>query len=176
MSPALRTENPQAVERSVTAGLQIDPMRDTSLPYRLLTALGVAFLLLAAGWGEAHAHSSRSVASTANAGGPRHAEVAAASASALGHAAYLPADRSTSPMPLGHCPSGLSPACSPPPALVPAVSVSLPEPKDRPPTGAAVADLPCEPIADRREEYGSRKERSPLPPTRPRLRTQRFLI
>lgn len=148
------------------------PMRDTSFPYRLLMALGVASLLLAAGWGEAHAHPSHSGAATTNAGGLRHA----ASTSALDHAAYLPADRSTSPMPLGHCPSGLSLTCSPPPAIVPAVAVSLPEPTTRRLTGAAVADLSRAHIAHRREEPVSREEGPPPPPTRPRLRTQRFLI
>lgn len=152
-------------------------MRDTFHTHRLLTVLGSA-LLLAAGWGEAHAHSSHSGSRTSavDTKSPHHAEAAHASSPAPSHAIYLPVERSSLPVPRGHCPSRLFLICGPLPAVVPTVVTSLPEPTGRFLTAREAEWLSPLHFTHLGKKHAGWEQVGSLLSTSLRLWTRRFLI
>lgn len=153
-------------------------LRDMLHTHRLLTVLGAALLLLAAGWGEARAHSSHSGsrASVVDTGSRHHAAAAHTSGTALSHAIYLPAERSSLPVQKGHCPSRLSLTCGPLPAVVPTGVISLPEPNGQFLTGREAKRPSPSHITHPGEKHTDWEQGVSLLPTRLRLWTRRFLI
>jgi hypothetical protein len=162
-----------AADSSCATGRTSRRMNDASLTYRCTVLLGT--VLLALGTGVSHAYAQGATRASAEARDSQQSEATAAHTAGTSSDARLLADLSSTPEPLGHCPSSVSVTCGPPPAIITAAAATSLIPKAHPLTlGSRAASV----LLLSREKAETLQATGTCPPASSclYLRTQTLLI